>query len=96
MEKHGMEMTYITKQQVNHREEDEIINKSLSCTELVGNEYQTDKNSVIDLSISKQDTGIQYRRQQKDEVKGFVPKPVWYSINIKVCYSRIYIDVLYM
>ena len=31
---------------------------------------------MIDLSRSKQDTGIQYRRQQKDEVKGFIPKPV--------------------
>ena len=56
--------------------EDEIINKPLSCTELVCNEYQTDKDVVIDLSRSKWDTDIQYRWQQKDEVKGFVPKLV--------------------
>ena len=48
----------------------------MSCTELVCNEYQTNKDGAIDLSRSKQDTGIQYRRQQKDEVKGFIPKPV--------------------
>ena len=76
MAKHSMKTKYITKQQVTYREEDEIINKPLSCTELVCYEYQTDKDSAIDLSQSKQDTGIQYRRQQKDEVKGFIPNPV--------------------
>ena len=85
MAKHSMKTKYITKQQVNYREENEIINKPLSCTELICNKYQTDKDGMIDLSRSKQDTGIQYRRQQKDEVKGFIPKPVsstrvWYSI----------------
>ena len=71
-----MKPKYILKQQINYREEDEINNKPLSCTELECNEYQTDKDGVTDLSRSKQDTSIQYRRQQKDEVKGFVPKPV--------------------
>ena len=36
----------------NYRE-DEIINKPLSCTELICNEYQTDKDGTIDLSRSK-------------------------------------------
>ena len=76
MAKHSMKTKYITKQQVNYREEDEIINKPLSCTKILCNEYQTDKYSMIDLSRSKQGTGIQYRRQQKEEVKGFIPKPV--------------------
>ena len=58
MAKHNMKAKYITKQKVNYRE-DEIINKPLSCTELVFNEYQTDKDGMIDLSRSKQDTGIQ-------------------------------------
>ena len=48
-------------QKVNYREEDEIINKPLSCTEFTCNEHQTDKDGVIYLSRSKQDTGIQYR-----------------------------------
>ena len=48
----------------------------MSCTELECNEYQTDKDSVIDLSRSKWDTSIQYRRQPKDEVKAFIPKLV--------------------
>ena len=74
--KHSIKTKFITKQQVNYREEDEVINKPLSCTELKCNEYQTDKNGMIDLLRSKQDTNIQYRRQQKDEVKGFIPKLV--------------------
>ena len=53
-----------------------MINEPLSCTELICNEYQTDKDGAIDLSRSKQDTSIQYRQQQKDEVKGFIPKLV--------------------
>ena len=49
MAKHNMKAKYITKQ-INYREEDEIINKPLSCTELVSNEHQTDKDGMIDLS----------------------------------------------
>ena len=61
MAKHNNKTKYISKQQINHREEDEIINKPLSCTELECNEYQMDKDEAIDLSRSKRDTGIQYR-----------------------------------
>ena len=51
--KHSMKTKYIAKQHINYREEDEIIKKPLSCTELKCNEYQTDKDGVIDLSRSK-------------------------------------------
>ena len=61
MAKYNMKTKYILKQQINYREEDEIINKPLSCTELKCNKYQMDKDGVIDLSRSKQDTSIQYR-----------------------------------
>ena len=71
-----MKSKYILKQQTNYREEDKIINKPLACTKLKCNEYQTDKDSAINFSRSKQDIGIQYRRQSKDEVKRFIPKPV--------------------
>ena len=76
MAKHSMKTKYILKQQINYRKEDKIINKPLSCTKLECNEYQTDKDGTIDLSRSKRNTGIQYRRQLKDEVKGFIPKLV--------------------
>ena len=54
-----MKAKYITMQKVNYRE-DEINNKPLSCMELICNEYQINKDGAIDLSRSKQDTGIQY------------------------------------
>ena len=53
MAKHNIKAKYVTKQTVNYREEDEITNKPLSCTELVCNQYQTDKDGMIDLSRSK-------------------------------------------
>ena len=53
MAKHNMKAKYIKTQKVNYREEDETINKPLSCTELICNEYQTDKDGVTDLSRSK-------------------------------------------
>ena len=59
--KHKMRAKYTALQQVSYRQEDGLINKPLSCTELVCNEYQTNKDGMIDLSRSKRDTGIQYR-----------------------------------
>ena len=53
MAKHSMKTKYITKQHVNYREEDKIINKPLSYTELICNEYQTNKDGMINLSRSK-------------------------------------------
>ena len=53
MAKYSMKTKYIPKQQINYREEDEIINKPLSCNKLKCNEYQTEKDGVIDLSRSK-------------------------------------------
>ena len=53
MAKHEIKTKYTLKQQINYREEDEIINKQLSCTELECNEYQTDKDGTIDCSRSK-------------------------------------------
>ena len=53
MAKHNMKAKYITKQKANYREEDKIINKPLSYTKLVCNEYQTNKDGAIDLSRSE-------------------------------------------
>ena len=53
MAKHNIKTKYTSKQQISYREEGEIINKPLSCTALECNEYQTDRDSVIDLSRSK-------------------------------------------
>ena len=53
MAQHNIKTKYISKQQINYRKEDEIINKPLSCTELECNEYQIDKDDAIDPFRSK-------------------------------------------
>ena len=47
MAKYNIKTKYILKEQINYREEDKIINKLLSCTELKCNEYQTDKDGAV-------------------------------------------------
>ena len=50
MAKHKIKTKYTSKQQINYRKEDEIINKPLSCTALKCNEYQMDKDGMIDFT----------------------------------------------
>ena len=53
MAKHQIKTKYTLTQKINYREEDEIINKPLSCIGLECNGYQMDKDGAIDLSRSK-------------------------------------------
>ena len=61
---------------VYYRKEDEIVNSPHSCTSLECSTYRTSKDGEIDLTRRKQDTGIQYRHEKKEDVKGFIPKPI--------------------
>ena len=61
MTKHNIKTKHTLAQKINYREEDEIINKPLTCTGLECNEYQMDKDGAIDFSRSKGDTSIQYK-----------------------------------
>ena len=61
---------------VNYRHEDEIVNSPHSCTSLECSTYRTFKDGEIDLTRGKQDTGIQYRHEKKEDVKRFIPKPI--------------------
>ena len=54
MAKHKIKGKYTLTQKINYREEDEIINKPLSCTGLKCNEYQMDKDGAIDLFRSNE------------------------------------------
>ena len=59
---------------VNYRQEDEIVNSPHSCTSLECSTYRTSKDGEIDLTRRKRDTGMQYRHEKKEDVKGFIPK----------------------
>ena len=38
--------------------------------------YRTHKDGEIDIMRQKRDTGIQYRPKKKEDVMGFIPKPI--------------------
>ena len=61
---------------VNYRQEDEIINSLQSCTSLECSTFGTPKDGEIDIMRWKRDTGIQYRHEKKEDVMGFIPKPI--------------------
>ena len=61
---------------VNYRQEDDIVNSPHSCTLLQCSIYRTSKDVEIDIMRCKRDTGIQYRHEKKEDVKGFIPKPI--------------------
>ena len=61
---------------VNYRQEDEIVNSPHSCTSLECSIYRTSNDGEIDIMRCKRDTAIQYRHEKKEDVKGFIPKPI--------------------
>ena len=61
---------------INYREEDEIINRPQLCILLERSSYRTSRDGEIDITRCKRDTGIQYRHEKKEEVTGFMPKPI--------------------
>ena len=73
---HSLKAKYQLTQRINYRAEDEIINEPLSCTALECTKYKTEKDGLIDLTRKKRNTGTQYRHQKKEEVKGYISKPV--------------------
>ena len=68
---HSLKAKYQLMQRINYRNEDEIINEPLSCTALKCMKYKTEKDGLIDLTRQIKDTGIQYRHQKKEEIKGY-------------------------
>ena len=61
---------------ISYREEDKIVNNPQSCTSPGCTSYSTSRDGVIDIKRWKRDTGIQYRHEKKEDIKGFIPKPI--------------------
>ena len=61
---------------VNYRQEDEIVNSPQSCTSLECSMYRTPREGEINIMRQKRDTGIQYRHEKKEDVTGFILKPI--------------------
>ena len=61
---------------INYRSENEVTNIPLTCTSIKCNEYRTSYGRQIDTSRSKRAIYIQYRHESKEDIVGFIPKPV--------------------
>ena len=61
---------------VNYTQDNNDINMLLTCTFLECEEYRTDYDGQIDTSRSKCAVGIQYKHESKEDIAGFISKPV--------------------
>ena len=61
---------------VNYRQENDDSNSLSTCTFLDSNEYRTDYDGQIDTTRQKLAVGIQYKHESKEDIAGFISKPV--------------------
>ena len=61
---------------VNYRQENDDSNILLTCTFLDCDEYRTDYDGQIDTTRQKCTLGIQYKHETKEDIAGFISKPV--------------------
>ena len=61
---------------VNYRQANDNSNTLLTCTFLDCNEYRMDNDGQIDTTRQKHALGIQYKHESKEDITGFISKPV--------------------
>ena len=61
---------------INYREEVDKVDSPCSCTSPGCTLYATSRDGVIDIRRQKRDTGIQYKHEKKEDIAGFIPKPI--------------------
>ena len=61
---------------VNYRQENDDSDTLLTCTFLNCEEYRTDHDGQIDTTRQKRALGIQYKHESKEDIAGFISKPV--------------------
>ena len=76
MAKRSIKAKYRETVKVNYRQEDDIANAPPTCTSVECNEYRMSYDGQIDTSRCKRAVGIQYRHENKEDIAGFIPKPV--------------------
>ena len=70
---------------VNYRQQNDDSNILSTCTFLDCNEYRTDYDGQIDTTRQKHALGIQYKHKSKEDIAGFMSKPV-----VRLEYGTIY------
>ena len=61
---------------VNYRQKNNDFNTLSTCTFLDCDEYSTDYDRQIDTTRCKHAVGIQYKHESKEDIAGFISKPV--------------------
>ena len=61
---------------VNYRQENDGFNTLLTCTFLDCDKYRMDYDEQMDTSRQKHALGIQYKHESKEDITGFISKPV--------------------
>ena len=61
---------------VNYRQNNDNFNTLLTCTFLDCDEYRMDYDGQIDTTRCKRTVGIQYKHESKEDIAGFISKPV--------------------
>ena len=61
---------------VNYRQYNDDFNTLLTCTFLDCDKYRTDYDGQIDTTRHKRAVGIQYKHESKEDIAGFISKPV--------------------
>ena len=61
---------------VNYRQDNDDLSTPSTCTFLDCDDYRTDFDGQIDTSRCRRAVGIQYKHENKEDIAGFIPKPV--------------------
>ena len=61
---------------ISYREEVDKVDSPHSCTLPGCTSYATSRDGVIDIKRWKRDTGIQCRHEKKEDIAGFILKPI--------------------
>ena len=69
-------MKYRETKVVNYRQKDDNSNTLSTCNFLDCDEYRTDCDRQIDTTRQKHTLGIQYKHESKEDITGFISKPV--------------------
>ena len=76
MAKRSIKAKYRETRIVNYRQENNVANTPSICTSIKCNKYRTGYDRQIDTSRCKHAVGIQYKHESKEDITGFILKPV--------------------
>ena len=74
--KRSIKAKYRETGKINYRQENDVTNTPLICASIKCNEYRMSYEGQMDTSRHKRAVGIQYRHESKEDIAGFIPKPV--------------------